>query len=80
MEGKILPNGPAFGLLEVIIGLDDEKDAMASCCLDRKEVRCTPWRLQSGTGQPVETQDGFFYHLAGRSALTELANMHWIGY
>ena len=28
----------------------------------------------TGTGQPVETQDVFFCHLAGRSAPTGLAN------
>ena len=34
----------------------------------------------TGTGQPVETQDIFFWRLAGRSALTGLAIVHWIGY
>ena len=28
----------------------------------------------TGTGQPVETQDVFFWRLAGRSAPTSLAN------
>ena len=42
---------------------------MTSGCLDRKEVR----------GQPVETQDVFFWRLAGRSAPTGLAIVHWIG-
>ena len=33
----------------------------------------------TGTGQPVEIQDVFFWHLAGRSVLTGLAIVHWIG-
>ena len=31
------------------------------------------------TGQLVETQDVFFWRLAGRSAPTGLAIVHWIG-
>ena len=34
----------------------------------------------TGTGQPVETQDVFFWRLAGRSAPTGLAIVHWPGY
>ena len=39
----------------------NEKDAMTSRCLDRKEVLHAIWRVHS-TGQawPVETQDVFF--------------------
>ena len=33
----------------------------------------------TGTSQPVETQDVFFWRLAGRSAPTGLAIVHWIG-
>ena len=33
----------------------------------------------TGTGQPVETQDVFFWRLAGRSVPTGLAIVHWIG-
>ena len=33
----------------------------------------------TGTGQPVETQDVFFWRLAGRSTPTGLAIVHWIG-
>ena len=52
---------PAISLLGVLIGLDNEKDAMTSRCLDRKEVPCATWRVHStGTGWPVETQDVFF--------------------
>ena len=58
----------------------NEKDAMKSGCLDRKEVRGAIWAVHStGTGQPVETQDVFFWCLAGRSAPTGLAIVHWIG-
>ena len=50
-----------------------------SGCLDRKEVRGAIWGVHStGTGQPVETQDVFFWYLAGRSAATGLAIVHWI--
>ena len=53
---------------------------MTSGCLDRKEIRGAIWGVHStGTGQPVETQDVFFWHLAGRSAPTGLAIVHWIG-
>ena len=53
---------------------------MMSLCLDRKEVRCATWRMHStGTGQPVETQDVFFWSFAGRPAPTGLATVHWIG-
>ena len=38
----------------------NKKDAMR-CFLDRKEVRCTTWRVHSiGTNQPVKTQDAVF--------------------
>ena len=33
----------------------------------------------TGTGQPVETQDAFSWSLAGQSAPTGLAIVHWIG-
>ena len=43
-------------------------------------MTCATWRMHStGTSQPVETQDVFFWRLAGRSAPTGLANVHWIG-
>ena len=39
----------------------NEKDAMTSRCLDRKEVRHAIWRVHStGPAWPVETQDVFF--------------------
>ena len=47
--------------------------------LSRREVRDTIWGVHStGTGQPVETQDVFFWRLAGRSAPTGLAIVHWM--
>ena len=65
---------PRYQLTRGLRGLDNEKDAMTSGCLDRKEVRGAIWGVHStGTGQPVETQDVFFWRLAGRS-------VHWIGY
>ena len=63
-----------------IVHVPNEKNDMTSCCLDRKQIPCATWRAHStGTGQPLETQDVFFWHLAGRSAPTELAIIHWIG-
>ena len=58
----------------------NEKDAMTSGCLAGRKYEapsgeCTVLR----TGQPVETQDVFFWRLAGRSAPTGLAIVHWIG-
>ena len=39
----------------------NEKDAMTSLCLDRKEVLHATWRVHStGPAWPVETQDVFF--------------------
>ena len=35
--------------------------------------------MHSGAGQPVETQDEFFFCLVGRSAPTGLAIVYWIG-
>ena len=53
---------------------------MTSSFLERKEVQCTTWRMHStGPAWPVETQDIFFCHLAGWSAQTGLAIVHWIG-
>ena len=37
------------------------------------------WVHSTRTSQPVETQDVFFWRLAGRSAPTGLAIVHWIG-
>ena len=33
---KALQTGPAISLLGILLGLENEKDAMASQCLDRK--------------------------------------------
>ena len=53
---------------------------MMSDCLDRKEVLYAIWRVHSTRpARPVDTQDGFFYRLAGQSAPTGLAIVHWIG-
>ena len=61
------------------IHVPNEKDAMTSRCLDRKEVWHATWRVHStGPAWPVKTQDICFWHLAGRSAPTGLAIVHWI--
>ena len=38
---------PRYQLTTGLIGLDNEKDAMMSRCLDRKEVRHATWRVHS---------------------------------
>ena len=35
--------------------------------------------MHSGTGQPVKTYNKFFFCLAGQSAPTGFAIVHWIG-
>ena len=45
MDKQDPPTDPAISLLGVLTGLDNEKDAMTSCCLDRKEVRNAIWRV-----------------------------------
>ena len=48
------PNRPRYQLTRGLIGLDNEKDAITSLCLDRKEVRGAIWGIHSiGTGWPV---------------------------
>ena len=56
---KALPTSPTVSLLGVLIGLDKEKDAMMSRCLDMKEVRCATWRVHKGTGQLVFIMDTY---------------------
>ena len=61
MDTQDPPNRPRYQLTRGLRGLDNEKDAMTSGCLDRKEVRCAIWGMHStGTSQPVETLDVFF--------------------
>ena len=81
MDTQDPPSQPRYQLTRGLRCLDNEKDAMTSGCLDRKEVRGAIWGVHSTeTGQPVETQDIFFWCLAGRSATNGLAIVHWIGY
>ena len=39
------PNRPCYQLTKGLRGLDNEKYAMTSACLDRKEVRSAIWRM-----------------------------------
>ena len=56
MDTQDPPIRPRYQLTRGLIGLDNEKDAMTSLCLDRKEVRCATLRVHStGTSRPVET-------------------------
>ena len=61
MDTQDPPTDPAISFTRGLIGLDNEKDAMTSRCLDKKEVRHAIWRVHSiGPTWPVETQDIFF--------------------
>ena len=61
MDTQDPPNRPRYQLTGGLIGLYNEKDAMTSRCLDRKEVRHAIWRVHStGPAWPVETQDVLF--------------------
>ena len=73
---------PRYQLTRGLRGLDNEKDAMTSDCLDRKEVQGAIWVVHStGSSRPVfYIQDIFFWLFAGWSAPTELAIVLWIGY
>ena len=75
MDRQDPPKRPSFQLTWGLIGLDNEKDAMMSHCLDRKKVRDAIWQMhRTGTVRPVETLDGFFCHLVGRSLPTGINN------
>ena len=61
MDTQDPSNQPHYRLTRGLRGLDNEKDAMTSACLDRKEVRGAIWGMHTtGTGWPVATQDVFF--------------------
>ena len=47
MDRQGPPSGPAISLLGVFIGLDNEKDAMTSHCVDRKEERGDTWQMHT---------------------------------
>ena len=53
MDTQDPPNRPRYQLTRGLIGLDNEKDAMTSRCLDRKEVRHATLRAHTGTGTLV---------------------------
>ena len=53
MDTQDPPNRPHYQLTRGLIGLDNEKDAMTSRCLDRKEVRHATLRAHTGTGTLV---------------------------
>ena len=60
------PKQPCYQFSRGLRDLYNEKDAMTSVCLDRKEVRGAIWGMHStGTSQLVATQDGFFCPLVG---------------
>ena len=53
MDTQDPPNRPRYQLTRGLRGLDNEKDAMTSRCLDRKEVRHATLRAHTGTGTLV---------------------------
>ena len=53
MDTQDPPNQPRYQLTRGLRGLDNEKDAMTSGCLDRKEVRGAIWGVHSTTDRPA---------------------------
>ena len=45
MDRQDPPNRPCYQLTRGLIGLDNEKDAVTSFCLDRKYARGDTWRM-----------------------------------
>ena len=61
MDTQDPPNQPRYKLSKGLRDLDNEKDAMTSDCLDRKEVRGAIWGMHTtGTSRLVAAQDVFF--------------------
>ena len=58
MDTQDLSHRPRCQLTRGLIGLDNEKDAMTSGCLDRKEVRGTIWGVHSTTDRPAGGNTG----------------------
>ena len=58
MDTQDPPTDPAISLLGVLLGLDNEKDAMTSGSLDRKEVRGAIWGVHSTTDRPASGNTG----------------------
>ena len=47
MDTQDPPNQCRYQLTNGLIGLDNEKDVMTSCCLNRKDVQCATWQVHS---------------------------------
>ena len=58
MDTQDPPNRPCYQLTRGLTGLDNEKDAMTSGCLDRKEVRGAIWGVHSTTDRPAGGNTG----------------------
>ena len=58
MDTQDPPTDPRYQLTRGLIGLDNEKDAMTSGCLDRKEVRGAIWGVHSTTDRPAGGNTG----------------------
>ena len=74
MDTQDSPNQCRYQLTKGLIGLDNEKDAMTPCCLNRKDVQCATWRVHSTRpARPVETQDGFLL-FGGPACADQISN------
>ena len=58
MDTQDPPTEPRYQLTRGLRGLDNEKDAMTSGCLDRKEVRGAIWGVHSTTDRPAGGDTG----------------------
>ena len=56
---------PRYQLTRGLRGLDNEKDAMTSGCLDRKEIRGAIWGVHSTTDRPAGGKTGRLFPTFG---------------
>ena len=81
MDRQGPPNRPRYQLTRGLTGLDNEKDAVTSFCLDRSMHEATPGECTlCDRSCQYFIQNDFFCRLAGPVAPTGKAIVHWIGY
>ena len=63
MDTKDPPNRPRYQLTRGLRGLENERDAMTSGCLDKKEVRGTIWGVHSTGYWPASGDTGHLFYI-----------------